>query len=49
MSLEVVEDTLLNLRENLRVFLLELVDAVSRWVFSVPHLFPERLTRPLAD
>ena len=39
MSREVVEETLLILQENQRDFLLELVAAVSRWVFSVPDLF----------
>ena len=33
---EVVEETLLILQENQGDFLLELVAAVSRWVFSVP-------------
>ena len=33
MSREVVEETLLILQENQRDFLLELVDAVSRWMF----------------
>ena len=34
MSLEVVEETLLILQENQCDFLLELVAAVSRWMFS---------------
>ena len=34
MSLEVVEETLLVLQENQHDFLLELVAAVSRWMFS---------------
>ena len=34
MSLEVVEKTPLILPENQYHFLLELVDAVSRWMFS---------------
>ena len=39
MSLEVVEEeTLLILQENLFDCLLELDAAVSRWMFSVPHL-----------
>ena len=33
-SREVVEETLLILQENLRDFLLEMVAAVSRWMFS---------------
>ena len=38
MSLEVVEETLLILEKNHGDFLLELVAAVSRWMFSVPDL-----------
>ena len=38
MSLEVVEETLLILQENQGDFLLELIDAASRWMFSVPDL-----------
>ena len=38
MSLEVVEETLLILQENQREFLLELIDAVPRWMFSGPDL-----------
>ena len=38
-SREVVEETLLILQENQGDFLLELVAAVSRWMFSVPDLF----------
>ena len=34
MSLEVVEETLVILQENQGDFLLELVAAVSRWMFS---------------
>ena len=41
MSLEVVEETLMILQENLRVFLLELGDPVSRLVFSGPDLLRE--------
>ena len=37
-SLEVVEETLLILQESQYYSLLELVDAVSRWMFSVPDL-----------
>ena len=37
-SLEVVEETLLILQESQYYFLLELVDAVPRWMFSVPNL-----------
>ena len=36
--LEVVEETLLILQESQRDPLLELVAAVSRWMFSVPDL-----------
>ena len=38
MSLEIVEETLLILQESRRDPLLELVAAVSRWMFSVPAL-----------
>ena len=38
MSLEVVEETLLILQESQYYSLLELVDAVPRWMFSVPDL-----------
>ena len=38
MSREVVEETLLILQERECYSLLELVDAVSRWMFSVPDL-----------
>ena len=38
MSREVVEETLLILQESPRDPLLELVDAVSKWMFSVPYL-----------
>ena len=38
MSREVVEETLLILQENQRDFLLELIAAVPRWIFSVPDL-----------
>ena len=38
MSREVVEETLLILQENLYYSLLEGVDAVPRWMFSVPDL-----------
>ena len=38
MSLEVVEETLLILQESQCDSLLELVDAVPRWMFSGPHL-----------
>ena len=48
MSLEVVEETLLILQENLRDFLLELVDAVPRWMFSGPDLLQRGLIRPSA-
>ena len=41
MSREVVEETLLILQENQRDFLLELVDAVSRWMFSGLDLLQE--------
>ena len=37
-SLEVVEETLLILQENQDYSLLELVDAVPRWMFSAPDL-----------
>ena len=37
-SREVVEETLLILQESLYYSLLELVDAVPRWMFSVPDL-----------
>ena len=37
-SLEVVEETLLILQESLYYSLLELVDAVLRWMFSGPDL-----------
>ena len=37
-SLEVVEETFLILQENQCDFLLELVAAVSRWMFSGLHL-----------
>ena len=38
MSLEVVEETLLILQESQYYSLLEVVDAVPRWMFSVPDL-----------
>ena len=38
MSLGVVEETHLILQESQGDFLLELVDAVPRWMFSVPDL-----------
>ena len=38
MSREIVEETLLILQESPRDPLLELVAAVSRWMFSVPDL-----------
>ena len=41
MSMEVVEEILLILQKNQRVFLLELVHAVSRWMFSGPDLLQE--------
>ena len=41
MSREVVEETLLILQESQYYSLLELVDAVSRWMFSVPDLLQE--------
>ena len=41
MSHEVVEETLPILKENLFDLLLELGDAVSRWMFSVPDLLQE--------
>ena len=47
MSREVVEETLLILQENQRDFLLELVDPVPRWMFSIPDP-PESLIRPSA-
>ena len=47
-SREVVEETLLILQENLRALVLELVDAVSRWMFSGPDLLQEVLIRPSA-
>ena len=37
-SREVVEETLLILQESQYYFLLELVDAVPRWMFSGPDL-----------
>ena len=37
MSREVVEETLLILQEN-KITVLELVDAVSKWMLSVPEL-----------
>ena len=40
-SLEVVEETLLILQESQRDLLLDLVAAVSRWMFSVPDLLLE--------
>ena len=40
LSLQVVEETLLILQENQRDFLLELVAAVSRWMFSGLDLRP---------
>ena len=48
MSLEVVEETLLILQESQFYFLLELVDAVSRWMFSGLDLLPRGLIRPSA-
>ena len=42
-----VEETLLILQENQRDCLLELVAAVSRWMFSVPDLL-QGLIRPSA-
>ena len=38
MSHEVVEETLLILQESQYYALFELVDAVPRWMFSVPDL-----------
>ena len=38
MSHEVVEETLLILQESQYYSLLELVNAVPRWMFSVPDL-----------
>ena len=38
MSHDVVEETLLILQESQRDFLLELIDAVPRWMFSDPDL-----------
>ena len=38
MSLEVVEETLQILQESQCDYLLKLVDAVPRWMFSVPGL-----------
>ena len=40
-SHEVVEETLLILQESQRDPLLDLVAAVSRWMFSVPDLLRE--------
>ena len=41
MSLEAVEETLLILQESQYYFLLELVDAVPRWMLSGPDLLQE--------
>ena len=46
-SREVVEETLLTLQESQRDFLLELVDAVPRWMFSV-LISSKSLIRPSA-
>ena len=43
MSREVAEETLLILQENQGDFLLELVDAVPRWMFSGLDLLPQIL------
>ena len=48
MSLEVVEETLLILQESQYYSLLELVDAVPRWMFSGPDLLQGFLIRPFA-
>ena len=40
-SLEVLKETLLIVRENPRDLLLELDVPVSRWMFSVPDLLQE--------
>ena len=40
MSLEMVEETLMALQESQRDPLLDLVAAVSKWVFSVENDFP---------
>ena len=45
-SLEMVEETLLILQESQCDFLLELVDAVPRWMFSGPDLLQGVLIRP---
>ena len=48
-SVEVVEvETLLILQENQGDFLLELVAAVPRWMFSGPDLLQRVLIRPSA-
>ena len=47
-SLEVVEETLLILQESQYYSLLELVDAVPRWMFSGPDLLQGFLIRPSA-
>ena len=48
MSLEVSEETILILQENQYYCLLELVDAVSKWMFSGPDLLQGFLIRPSA-
>ena len=48
MSRVVVEETLLILQESQYYSLLELVDAVPRWMFSVPDLLQGVLIRPSA-
>ena len=48
MSLEVLEETLLILQESQYYFLLELVDAVPRWMFPGPDLLPRVLIPPSA-
>ena len=45
---EVVEETLLILQESQCDYLLELVEAVPRWMFSVPDLLQRFLIRPSA-
>ena len=48
MSLEVVEETLLILQESQYHSLIELVDAVPRWMFSGPDLLQQIFIRPSA-
>ena len=48
-SLEVVEETLLFLQESQYYSLLELVDAVPRWMFSVPDLLQGSFDSSICD